>query len=197
MDNWDSSAVTWVGEGRGPLRRETLPLLQLCSSATGRLGLWKQKLRAGMSSGSPPGSSYSYLDSDGSSWPLEKLGNPPGLTAPSCSGRSSSSCPPFSHCLSYRDSLDWQDQRGGSRSAGLLVLSYIQIIKRNEVGFYPRKKKVAGEERECRNWVLIGWLAFWRRGPYLADVTHCPTPVHLPVDGNGPTPSLVATCAPR
>lgn len=31
-----------------------------------------------MSSGSPLGSSYSYLDSDGSSWPLEKLGSPPG-----------------------------------------------------------------------------------------------------------------------
>lgn len=31
---------------------------------------------AGMSSGSP-GSSYSYLDSDCSSWPLEKPGSPP------------------------------------------------------------------------------------------------------------------------
>lgn len=42
----------------------------------------------------------------------------------------------------------------------------------NKVGFYVGcGKTVGGGEGEYRSWILIGWLASWRWGPYTAVVT--------------------------
>ena len=73
------------------------------------------------------------------------------LMSPFCSGRSSLLSSPLSLC-----NLNSQGQRGGRAGVkggesvllcvDLLVVSWVQIIKINEIGSYPRWRMVVGDK---------------------------------------------------